>query len=151
MPAATLTLDTNRLERAIRDFTAGTLPRVAQALARETLADVAEETSKGVSGSTGLIRRVDTHRYINAWNLAAARAGRTVGPTAAAKPGDVTYVGPPKNLRSLGRIRINVPYAEYLETGTSSMQAGNHLARAMYLVNKRLAAKVKAAVAKAAK
>lgn len=153
----TLTADMKRLRTALRGLQTRSGPKAVTGVLRGIMGDLAERTSQNVSGSTGMVRRVDTERYIASWNAIAQKAdGRTIGPTVgtgakgnATQPGDSGFSLVGRGLSAVAAIQNGVPYGPFLENGTAKIPAGLHLARATFHITEGMKDRVAKAMAEA--
>lgn len=112
------------------------LPVVADQVVRKLTFDGMRDIVVSLTtGSFGTIRRVDTGRYRAAWSVGGESLGfGVVGPTAGARAGDgfgkkeITFTGATYTITNA------VEYAEYVEYGTRTMEAGHHVEVALQRV-----------------
>lgn len=130
-PALTFTLNRPRMRAAVSAFVRSRAPAVV------TEAVQALAFSVGAYLSTALRNRSDTGRNQAAWNLAIERTtGRSVGPTAAALPGDAEARWEGRGIARSVAVINHVPYSPYVELGTPEVPAGLHVARGVLVAGK---------------
>jgi len=128
-------LDTASLARALSKMEAklpGIQDQVVRKLAFDGMRDIVVSITTGAFGNP---IRVDTGRYRAAWSVGSQALGLgAVGPTSGARAGDGKGSVKKAGAATIATITNAVEYAEYVEYGTATMEAGHHVEVALQRV-----------------
>ena len=128
-------VDTSALNRALSKIEAklpGIQDQVVRKLAFDGVRDIVVSITTGAFSNP---IRVDTGRYRAAWSVGSQALGLgAAGPTTGARTGDGRGIVEKSGPVTIATITNAVEYAEYVEYGTRTMEAGHHVEVALQRV-----------------
>lgn len=126
-------LNQAQLNRQVRHLLARLPGELREPAVKKVAFDVLHDVQLGIyTGGFGNPKRVDTGRYVSGWRLAMAQLGVGPAPDASlAQPGDGRAEVRTSDGKTIAVLTNAVEYGSYVEYGTSTMRAGNHVAVAL--------------------